>query len=477
MKRMENLIGPDWVEADSGMRFDVLDPATDQSIASIPAAGRKETAKAVECAESAFPAWSETTPDARYQILETYSELILKNAELLIETITSECGKPLAEAAGEVSLGAAFIAWSAEEGRRVNGEMLPCSTPGKRLITVRRPAGVAGAITPWNYPVALVARKIGPALAAGCTVVLKPSEKAPVSSLILGELATQAGIPPGVLNIITGSPAEIAEELIAQPAVKVISFSGSRQVGKTLVKKSATTLTRLVLELGGNAPFIVFEDADLDSAVADAITIKFRNAGQTCVSANRFLIHENIYAEFIGSFVEAAGKLRVGDGREPGVSFGPLIGDAAVSRVRRHVTDALAKGARLLLGGSTVHRGGPDRYFQPTVIDGWTPQMVLSTEETFGPVAAIRAFRDEDEALATVNRDQSGLAGYVYTKDAARAFRVIDSLECGIIGVNDINTAAPQAPLGGMKESGWGREGGGVALDAFLDLKYADWRP
>jgi succinate-semialdehyde dehydrogenase / glutarate-semialdehyde dehydrogenase len=336
---------------------------------------------------------------------------------------------------------------------------------------------VVGAITPWNFPVALVTRKIGPALAAGCTVVLKPSEKTPVSSLILGELAAQAGIPAGVLNVITGDAAEIADEMLAQPAVKVISFSGSRQVGKSLVEKSAGTLTRLVLELGGNAPFIVFDDADLELAVADGVVIKFRNAGQTCVAADRFLIQEDIYDKFVDSFVEAARNLRVGDGREPDVSFGPLIDEAAITRVRRHVADALEKGARLLLGGSTVDRGGLDRYFEPTVIAGWTPDMLLSTEETFGPLAAFRAFRDEAEALDIANSERSGLAGYVYTRDAARIFRLIDRLECGIIGINDINTAAPQVPLGGVKESGWGREGGGIALDTFLDVKYADWRP
>lgn len=477
MRRMKNLIGLDWVEADSGFRFDVQDPATDQVIASVPAVGRKETAKAVECAEAALSVWSEATPDARHQILMTYSELILKHSEFLAETITAESGKPLTESAGEVSLGAAFIAWAAAEGQRVHGELVQCSIPGKRFITVRRPTGVVGAITPWNFPVALVARKIGPALAAGCTVVLKPSEKAPVSSLILGELAVQAGIPAGVLNVITGDAAEIADEMLAHPAVKVISFSGSRKVGKSLVEKSAGTLTRLVLELGGNAPFIVFDDAGLELAVADAVVIKFRNAGQTCVAAERFLIQEDIYDKFIDSFVEAVRNLRVGNGREPGVSYGPLIDEAAITRVRRHVADALEKGARLLLGGSTVDRGGPDRYFEPTVIAGWTPDMLLSTEETFGPVAALRAFRDEAEALDIANGDRNGLASYIYTRDAARAFRLIDRLECGIIGINDINTAAPQVPLGGVKASGWGREGGGIALDSFLDVKYADWRP
>jgi succinate-semialdehyde dehydrogenase/glutarate-semialdehyde dehydrogenase len=474
---MLNLIGEDWIEADSGDRLEVRDPATDDVVGSVPFVGRQETAKAVECATSALTSWANIMPDARYQILKTYAGLILDNSELLSETITAECGKPLAEATGEVALGAAYLEWAAEEGRRLLGQILSCSVPGKRLLAIRRPAGVVGAITPWNFPVALVTRKIGPALAAGCTVVLKPSEKAPLSSLLLGEIALQAGLPGGVLNVLTGDPGDVVEELLDQESVRVISFTGSNPVGKWLVQRSEHTLTRIVLELGGNAPFIVFDDADLEKAIADAVTIKFRNAGQTCVAASRFLVQRGVYEEFLKSFSAAAGALRVGNGREFGVNVGPLIDDAAVDKIRRQLRDAIDRGARLVLGGSTARRNGPDRYFCPTVLDGWTDDMLVNQEEIFGPVASFRVFEDESEAIRVANNNRFGLAGYAYTRDPSRAFRILDNLECGIIGINDVNTAAPQVPLGGMKESGWGKEGGSLALDTFLDVKYADWRP
>jgi succinate-semialdehyde dehydrogenase/glutarate-semialdehyde dehydrogenase len=472
-----NLVGGEWVEADSGAEIEVVDPATDDIIGTVPNCGCNEASQAISAAEAALDQWMATPPDARYAVLASFAGLIREHSESLADSITAEAGKPLAEAVAEVALGAAFMQWSAEEGRRLGGELLPCSTPGKRLFMVRRPVGVVGAITPWNFPVALVTRKIGPALAAGCTVVHKPSEKTPISALMLGEFALRAGIPPGVLNIVTGNPAEIAEELIDHPAVKIVSFTGSTAVGRWLVQKSANTFTRLLLELGGDAPFIVFGDADIDRAVADAVSIKFRNAGQTCVAATRFLIHRDIYDRFLAGFHAAIGNLRLGHGRVPGVTIGPLIDDHAVAKVRRHVADAVDKGATLIHGGltdSTV--GGVDRFYQPTLLEGWTPEMLITREETFGPVAGLRVFESEKEALELANCGNFGLAGYVYTQDAKRAFTMMDELDCGIIGINDVVTAAPQVPLGGMKHSGWGREGGRLALESYLDIKYANWR-
>lgn len=477
VRRLANLIGGEWTGADSGAELVVEDAATGAPIGAVPDAGTDEVNRAVGAAEAALSGWGRLVPDARSQILRTFAQRIRDNTESLAEMVTAESGKPLSEATAEVSLATAFIEWAAEEGRRIVGEMLPSNVPGKQLLVARRPVGVVGAITPWNFPVALVARKTAPALAAGCSVVLKPSERTPLSALMLGELALESGMPAGALNIVTGSAEMIASALVDHPEVRLVSFTGSGAAGKWLIERSAGTVTRLVLELSGHAPFLVFADADIDTAAADAVAVKYRNAGQTCVAPDRFLIQDAVYDQFCATMTALVAKLQVGDGRAVGIDVGPMISDAVVDRLRAQIADAVDKGARVLTGGATLPLAERDRFFQPTVIAGWTDDMLLSREETFGPVASLRSFGTEEEAIAIANNGPQGLAAYVYTSDPARTFRMIDQLECGILGVNDVNTAAPQVPLGGIKQSGWGREGGRFGLDPYLDLKYVDWRP
>jgi succinate-semialdehyde dehydrogenase/glutarate-semialdehyde dehydrogenase len=473
-----NLIDGNWVSAISGRTFQVCNPADDTVISDVPACGEEDVRVAVDAADRAFASWSDQPAEARCQLLTRLADAIADNQDFLASLITREAGKTLSEARGEAAISAGFIRWAAEEGKRVYGDIVPASTADKRLLVLRQPIGVVAAITPWNFPIALVARKLGPCLATGCTMVLKPAEQAPLSALALGELAMRVGIPHGVLNIVTGPPEEIGATLMAHPAVRKLSFTGSTAVGKQLVQASSANLTRLSLELGGNAPFIVFRDADVDLAVSAAVGAKFRNAGQTCVAANRFLVHEDIYDAFLERFRALVDDLVVGPGTEPGATVGPLIDDETVEKVRTHVEDARRKGATVRTGGFLLPRrpGLADRFYAPTILENWTDSMLLSREETFGPVAPLRSFAENAEAISIANDSPHGLAAYIISRDASLIFRSIESLNYGIIGINDSTTAAPQAPLGGMNLSGFGREGGKYVMDDYTEIKYASWR-
>ncbi len=459
-----------WVPAGSGATLDVENPATGERLGSVPNAGRDETREAINAAAAAFPDWRARTGKERAALLRTWFDLIMRNQDDLAILMTLEQGKPLAESRGEVAYGAAFIEWFAEEAKRTYGDIVPGHARDKRILVTREPIGVVGCITPWNFPIAMVTRKVGPALAAGCTTVVKPASQTPFSALALAALAEQAGIPPGVLNVVTGSAREIGGELTSNPLVRKISFTGSTEVGKLLMAQSSTTVKKLSLELGGNAPFIVFDDADLDAAVEGAIVSKYRNTGQTCVCANRLLVQAPIYDEFAERLSQAVARLKVGPGLEPGVTQGPLIDDAAVAKVEAHIADALAKGATLLRGG---HRIGADgRFFEPTVLTGATEEMAIAREETFGPVAPLFRFETEAEAIRMANATEFGLAAYFYGRDIGRIFRVAEALEYGIVGVNTGLISTEVAPFGGVKESGIGREGSKYGIDDYLVVKY-----
>ncbi len=466
-------IGADWCDADSGAILEVRNPASGALLASVPDMGATETRRAIAAANAALPAWRALPGKARAAVLRRWYDLIMASSEDLARLMTAEQGKPLAEAKGEVTYGASFVEWFAEEAKRVYGDVIPSPTADKRLLVIRQPIGVCAAITPWNFPAAMITRKVAPALAAGCTVVVKPAEQTPLTALALAELADRAGFPPGVFNVITGSSKNaplIGAELTASPIVRKLSFTGSTEVGRLLMAQCAPTVKKLSLELGGNAPFIVFDDADLDAAVEGATLSKYRNTGQTCVCANRFLVQEGIYEAFAHKLVAKVQALKVGDGSEAGVTQGPLIDAQALAKVEEHVADAVAKGARLLVGGRRHALGGT--YYEPTVIVDVTADMKCAREETFGPVAPLFRFKTEEEAISLANDTEFGLAAYFYSRDLARCFRVGEALEYGIVGINAGIISNEVAPFGGVKQSGVGREGSKYGIEDYLEIKY-----
>ncbi|MFN3686518.1 NAD-dependent succinate-semialdehyde dehydrogenase [Salinarimonas sp.] len=470
LARTELFIDGGWRNAQDGATFSVRNPSTGALVASVASATRADAKAAIAAAEAALPEWRATTAKARAAILRRWYELVVANADALAEILTAEQGKPLAEARGEILYGAAFIEWYAEEGKRVYGETIPTNDPDRRLLVLKQPIGVCAAITPWNFPMAMIPRKAGPALAAGCTMVLKPASATPLSALALAALAEEAGLPPGVFNVVPGSARAVGAELAESPIVRKLTFTGSTEVGKALMAQCAGTVKKLSLELGGNAPLIVFDDADLDAAVAGAIASKFRNAGQTCVCANRILVQAGIHDAFVERFAAAVSALRVGDGFEAGVEIGPLIDEAAIEKVEGHVADAVERGARVVAGGGRHPRGGT--FFEPTVIAGATAQMRVAREETFGPLAPVFRFETEEEAIAMANATEYGLAAYYFTRDVGRVFRVGEALDFGVIGLNTGLFSYEGAPFGGLKESGVGREGSRMGIEEFVEVKY-----
>ena len=460
-----------WVEG--AATFAVADPASGEVLAHVPDLGAAETRRAIDAANAAWPAWRALTAARRSAVLRAWFELILANIDDLAQLITREQGKPLAEARGETAYAASFVEWFAEEGKRVYGDIIPAPSGDRRILVMKQPIGVCAAITPWNFPAAMITRKVAPALAAGCTVVIKPAEQTPLTALALAELAFRAGFPPGVINVVTGSAAAapiIGGELTANPVVRKLSFTGSTEIGRLLMAQCAPTVKKLSLELGGNAPFIVFDDADVDAAVEGAITSKYRNAGQTCVCANRLLVQEGIYDAFAARFGEKVAQLQVGAGMEAGVTQGPLIDRAALSKVEALIADAVAKGARIVTGGKRHARGGT--FFEPTVLADVTTDMRCAREETFGPVAPLLRFKDEAEAIALANATEYGLASYFYARDVARTWRVAEALEYGMVGINTGVFSNEVAPFGGVKQSGIGREGSRYGIDEYLEMKY-----
>jgi len=468
--RSTNLIGGLWAGADDGAQFAVINPATGAKLADVPLCGAAETRRAIDAANAAWPAWRALTARRRSQLLQAWFSLIIKNADDLAQLVTAECGKPLPEAKGEVIYGASFVEWFSEEGKRTYGESIPSPAANTRLVVVKQPIGVSAAITPWNFPLAMITRKVAPALAAGCPVVVKPAEATPLTALALAVLAEQAGFPAGVFNVVTGKPAEIGGELCANPIVRKLSFTGSTGVGRLLMAQCAPTIKKLSLELGGNAPFIVFDDADVNAAVDGAIAAKYRNTGQTCVCANRFLIQAGIYEEFAAKFAEKASALKVGAGIEAGVAQGPLINAAGLSKVEAHVADAVGKGARVLCGGARHERGG--NFFQPTVLADVTTEMKVAREETFGPVAPLFRFETEEQAIAMANDTEFGLAAYFFTRNVGRCWRVGEALEYGMVGINTGMISNEVSPFGGIKQSGLGREGSKYGIEEYLEIKY-----
>ncbi|KVO91348.1 NAD-dependent succinate-semialdehyde dehydrogenase [Burkholderia ubonensis] len=470
--RTGHYIGGEWHEPHSASdaTYPVLNPATGETIAKVAKDGADDTQRAIAAAEHAFPAWRALTAKERGARVKRWGELMLEHRDALAELLTREQGKPLAEARGEVGYAASFLEWFAEEAKRMYGDVIPSPKPDARIIVTREPVGVVAAITPWNFPLAMITRKAGPALAAGCTMVLKPSEETPLSAFALAVLAERAGVPAGVFNVVSGDAVAIGEALTRSPVVRKLSFTGSTRVGKLLAQQSADTLKKLSLELGGNAPFIVFDDADLDAAVVGAIASKFRNTGQTCVCVNRFLVQDGVYDAFTRKLADAVRTLRVGNALAGDVDQGPLINDAALAKVEKHVADATAKGATVVTGGKRHALGGT--FYEPTVLTGMTPGMLIAEEETFGPVAACFRFATEEEAIAAANDTPFGLSAYFYTRDLGRAWRVAGALESGMVGVNDGIISTEVAPFGGVKQSGLGREGSKYGLDEYVELKY-----
>jgi succinate-semialdehyde dehydrogenase/glutarate-semialdehyde dehydrogenase len=457
-----------WIEGRDVI--DVDNPATGEVVGTVPKLGRSETRQAIEAASRAFPSWRRRTAKERAAVMRRWFELMLANQDDLARLMTTEQGKPLVESTGEVAYAASFLEWFGEEAKRVYGDTIPQQQPDKRLLVVKEPIGVVACITPWNFPLAMITRKAGPAIASGCTVVLKPASQTPFSALALAELAERAGVPPGVFNVITGSAADIGGELTSNPLVRKLSFTGSTEVGKVLMAQCAGTVKKLSLELGGNAPFIVFDDADLEAAVEGAMASKYRNTGQTCVCANRLLVQDAVYDVFAAKLAEAVKKLTPAPGLDAGATQGPLIDDRAVEKVESHIADATSKGARILVGGKRHPRGG--RFFEPTILTGVTPAMAVAREETFGPVAPLFRFTAEADAIALANDTEFGLAAYFYCRDIGRIWRVAEALEYGIVGINTGIISTEVAPFGGVKESGLGREGSKYGLDEFLEIKY-----
>jgi len=460
-----------WVEADDGSTFAVSNPADGRVLTEVPNQGVAETRRAIEAANTAWPGWRNKTAKARAAILRRWYELIVEHKDDLAKLMTAEQGKPLAESAGEVLYGASFIEWFAEEGKRVYGDVIPTHMRDRRIIVIKQPVGVVACITPWNFPNAMIARKAGPALAAGCPIVIKPASETPLSALALAELAAQAGIPNGVFNIVTTTHSkEVGLELTESPLVRKFSFTGSTGVGKQLIRQCASTVKKVSMELGGNAPFIVFDDADIDAAVQGAVISKYRNAGQTCVCTNRFYVQDAVYDEFLKKFTPAVEALKVGRGDEAGVNIGPLISESAVEKVEALLADSVAKGADVVTGGHRHELGG--YFYEPTVVKGATANMEFAHEEIFGPVAPVFRFKDEQEVIELANATEFGLASYFYARDLGRVWRVAEGLEYGMVCINDGILSTEVAPFGGIKESGSGREGSKYGIEEFIEIKY-----
>ena len=468
--RQQCYIDGAWVDADDSATVEVTNPATGETIGTVPRMGGDETRRAIEAANAAYPAWRAKTAKERAGVLRKWFELMLANLDDLAVLMTAEQGKPMAESRGEIAYAASFLEWFAEEGKRAYGDVIPQTVGDRRIIVTKEPVGVVASITPWNFPSAMITRKVGPALAAGCTIVAKPATATPYSATALAELAERAGVPAGVFNVVTGSASAIGGEMTSNPIVRKITFTGSTEVGKMLMEQSARTVKKVSMELGGNAPFIVFDDAQMDAAIAGAMASKYRNTGQTCVCANRFLIQDSVYDEFSEKLADAANKLVVGDGLKGETQQGPLIDAAAVDKVEEHIADAVAKGARIIAGGKRHELGGT--FFEPTVLVDVDTQMKVAREETFGPVAPLFRFSTEDEAIRLANDTEFGLAAYFYSRDIGRIWRVAEALEYGIVGINEGIISTEVAPFGGMKESGIGREGARHGLDEFLEVKY-----
>ena len=459
-----------WAEAKSGETIQVDDPATGKVIGLVPRMGTTQTREAIEAADGAFAAWRKKTAKERAVVLRRWFDLMMANQEDLALLMTLEQGKPLTESRGEVAYAASFLEWFGEEAKRVYGDTIPPHQADKRIVVIKQPVGVVACITPWNFPLAMITRKAGPALAAGCTVVLKPASQTPFSALALAELAERAGVPKGVFNVITGKASEIGAELASNPIVKKLSFTGSTEIGKLLMSQCSSTVKKLSLELGGNAPFIVFDDADLDAAVEGAVASKYRNTGQTCVCTNRILVQDSAHDAFAGKLAAAVKTLKPAPGCEPGATQGPLIDDIAVKKVEEHIKDATSKVATILVGGGRHFLGG--RFFEPTILIGVTPKMAIAHEETFGPVAPLFRFATEADAIALANDTQFGLAAYFYGRDVARVWRVAEALEYGMVGINTALISTEIAPFGGVKESGLGREGSKYGIEEYLEIKY-----
>ncbi|MBU0776024.1 MAG: NAD-dependent succinate-semialdehyde dehydrogenase [Alphaproteobacteria bacterium] len=468
--RQQCHIGGHWVDATDGATLTVTNPADGSTIGTVPRLTAADVRSAIEAADRALPAWRSTSAKDRSRLLRRWFDLLTAHQDDLAMILTREQGKALAEAKGEIGYAASFVEWFAEEGRRIYGEIIPTHRADSRIVVIKQPVGVVAAITPWNFPAAMITRKAAPALSAGCTMVLKPATQTPLTALALAVLAERAGVPPGVFNVVTGSSRVIGGELTANPLVRKLSFTGSTEVGRTLMGQCAPTMKKLSMELGGNAPFIVFRDADLDAAVEGAMASKYRNSGQTCVCVNRFFVQRDVSAAFERKLADAVAKLKVGPGTEAGVTQGPLIDDKAVDKVEEHVADALAKGARLVHGGHRHPLG--HSFYEPTIIAGCTPAMALASEETFGPLAALFTFDTEEEAIAMANDTDVGLAGYFYTRDLARAWRVGEALEVGMVGINTGLISTEVAPFGGIKQSGMGREGSRHGIEDYVEIKY-----
>lgn len=468
--RQQALINGRWRDASSKETLAVTNPANGQQLGSVPKMGAAETREAIDAAAGALPAWRALTAKERSAILRRWFELMMEHQDDLARLMTLEQGKPLAEAKGEISYAASFIEWFAEEGKRIYGDTIPGHQADKRLLVIKQPIGVTAAITPWNFPAAMITRKAGPALAAGCTMVLKPASQTPFSALALAELANRAGIPEGVFNVVTGSASEVGNELTGNPLVRKLSFTGSTEIGRQLMEQCAKDIKKVSLELGGNAPFIVFDDADLDKAVEGALASKFRNAGQTCVCANRLYVQDGVYDRFAEKLRQAVSKLQIGDGLQPNVTIGPLIDEKAIAKVQEHIADALGKGARIVTGGKVHELGG--NFFQPTILVDVPGDAKVAKEETFGPLAPLFRFKDEADVIAQANDTEFGLAAYFYARDLSRVFRVGEALEYGIIGINTGLISTEVAPFGGVKSSGLGREGSKYGIEDYLEIKY-----
>jgi succinate-semialdehyde dehydrogenase / glutarate-semialdehyde dehydrogenase len=464
------LVAGEWTAADDGKTFDVVNPSTGSTLGAVPRMGQTETRRAIAKAQGALKEWGARTGKERAAVLRRWFELMLENQDDLAAIMTAEQGKPLAESKGEIAYAASFLEWFAEEAKRVYGDTIPGHARDKRIVVLKQPIGVCAAITPWNFPAAMLTRKIGPALAAGCTIVLKPASQTPFSALALCVLAERAGVPAGVVSCITGSAAEIGNELTSNPTVRKVSFTGSTEVGKVLLAQCAATVKKASMELGGNAPFIVFDDADLDAAVKGAIASKYRNAGQTCVCANRLLVQDGVYQAFVEKLATEVKKLRVGDGFDASTTVGPLIDEKAVAKVLEHIDDAVSKGANVVVGGRAHEKGR--NFVEPTVLANTTPDMQIFREETFGPVAPVFRFKTDEEAIELANDTEFGLASYFYGRDIARLWKVAEALEYGIVGINEGLISTEVAPFGGVKESGLGREGSKYGIEDYLELKY-----
>ncbi|QDQ29265.1 NADP-dependent succinate-semialdehyde dehydrogenase [Chitinimonas arctica] len=468
--RQQCYIAGQWLDADSGERIAVTNPATGELVGHVPKMGRQETRRAIEAAEQAWPAWKAKTAKERSTVLRKLFDLMLANQDDLAAILTAEQGKPLTEAKGEIAYAASFFEWFAEEAKRVYGETIPSPWADKRLFTLKQPIGVTAAVTPWNFPSAMITRKAAPALAAGCPMVIKPASQTPLSALAMAELAHRAGVPAGVFSVVTGSAKEIGGELTANPIVRKLSFTGSTEIGRELMAACAPTIKKISLELGGNAPFIVFDDADLDAAVEGAIASKYRNAGQTCVCANRLYVQAGVYDAFAAKLAEAVGKLKIGNGMEAGVTQGPMIDIKAVEKVEEHIADVLSKGGKLLVGGKRHALG--HSFFEPTIVTGVTREMKVAREETFGPLAPLFKFETEQEVIERANDTEFGLAAYFYAKDMGRIWRVSEALEYGMVGANAGLISTEVAPFGGVKQSGLGREGSRHGIEDYLEVKY-----